>query len=87
MQSPVDVLVGYGGMNNCAGHQGCRSLVSDSCAHCVWAWGVTVGCQLLGLIVVLPAQSGSGGGLVLDGLACGNFLCESAWTKQSVVLW
>ena len=34
----------------------------------LWAWGIAVGCQLLGLIVVLPAQSGSGGGLVLDGL-------------------
>lgn len=34
----------------------------------MWAWGVAVGCQLLGLIVVLPAQSGPGGGLVLGGL-------------------
>lgn len=43
-------------------------------AHYKCMWGVVAVCLWSGLIVVLPAQSGSGGSLILDGIVDG-ILC------------
>lgn len=59
--------MGYGGKNNCARHRSSRPQMHPAYTLQV-EWGAIAACLLLGLIVVSPAQSGPGSGLMRDGL-------------------